>query len=131
MPWMVPHSADSYLRLLNAVHRSSFGVHLDTVNLVNSVERYYANSALTQECFDKFGTAIKSIHIKDIILRTNLTVHLDECLVGTGGYDLECLLRNIIKLSPDMPVLVEHINNQHDYKNSVAFLNEMLERLSC
>jgi sugar phosphate isomerase/epimerase len=126
MPWMLPDSPDAYLRLLNAVDRSAFAVHLDVVNLVNSPARYYANSALTQECFDKLGARIKSIHIKDIILSSHLTVHLDECLVGEGSFDLACLLRNAATLDPDMPVLVEHINNQQDYKNSIITLNKML-----
>jgi sugar phosphate isomerase/epimerase len=129
MPWMLPDSADAYLRLLDAVDRSAFAVHLDVVNLVNSPSRYYANSALTQECFDKLGARTKSIHIKDIVLSTRLTVHLDECLVGEGGFDLACLLRNAATLDPDMPVLVEHINNQYDYRQSISTLNKMLADL--
>jgi sugar phosphate isomerase/epimerase len=129
MPWMLPDSPDAYLRLLNAVDSSAFAVHLDVVNLVNSPARYYANSALTQECFDKLGSRIKSIHVKDVVLSTRLTVHLDECLVGEGGFDLACLLRNAATLDPDMPVLVEHINNQQDYKNSIIVLTKMLAAL--
>ncbi|MDR3174027.1 MAG: sugar phosphate isomerase/epimerase [Treponema sp.] len=125
MPWMVPHSPDSYAELIKAINRPAFVGHLDTVNLINSPERYYNNAAITQECFDKFGSSIRSIHVKDIILGTRLTVHLDECLVGQGGYDLGCLLRNAAKLPPDTPMLVEHINNQQDYKNSVAYLNKL------
>jgi hypothetical protein len=97
--------------------------HLDTVNLINSPERYYNNAALTRECFEKFGPSIRSIHVKDIILGKRLTVHLDECLVGQGGYDLGCLLDHAAKLPADTPLLVEHINNQEDYKNSIVYLN--------
>jgi sugar phosphate isomerase/epimerase len=130
MPFMLPYSPETYVRLLEAVDRPSFAVHLDTVNMINSPERYYTNSLLTQECFDKFGSRIKSIHIKDIILRNSLTVHLDECLVGTGGYDLACLLRNAASCDPDIPVLVEHIKDQWDYKHSIAFLNRFLKEHS-
>ena len=130
MPFMLPFSPESYVQLLQAVNRPGFAVHLDTVNMINSPERYYTNSLLTQECFDRLGTKIKSIHIKDIILRTNLTVHLDECLVGTGGYDLACLLQNASRCDPDIPVLVEHIKDQSDYKNSIAYLKQMLKDLS-
>jgi sugar phosphate isomerase/epimerase len=130
MPWMIPHSVNSYMDLLKAVNRPALGVHLDTVNLINSPEKYYANTALTQEFFDKLGKKIISIHVKDIILDTRLTVHLDECLVGQGAYDLSCLLRNGAKLSPDMPMLVEHIHNQEDYKRSIKFLNKLFSGLS-
>jgi sugar phosphate isomerase/epimerase len=130
MPFMLPYSPQTYLRLVEAVNRPAFAVHLDTVNLINSPKRYYTNSLLTQDCFDKLGHLIKSIHIKDIILRTTLTVHLDECLVGTGGYDLACLLRNAARCDPDIPVLVEHIKDQWDYKHSIATLNRLLTELS-
>jgi sugar phosphate isomerase/epimerase len=129
MPWMIPNSADSYVELIRAINRPAFAGHLDTVNLINSPERYYANSAVTQECFDKFGDQIRCIHVKDIILRPDLTVHLDECPVGTGGYDLGCLFRNAAKLDADTPMLVEHLSNQQDYKNSVAFLNKLIGEL--
>jgi sugar phosphate isomerase/epimerase len=125
MPWMIPHSADAYVRLIEAVDRPAFGAHLDTVNLINSPERYYANSAITQECFDKFGPRIKSIHLKDIILQPQLTVHLDECPVGQGGFDIPCLLRNAAKLDPDMPVLVEHLQTQREYQESIDFLKTL------
>jgi sugar phosphate isomerase/epimerase len=129
MPWMVPHSPASYAELIRAVERPAFVGHLDTVNLINSPERYYNNAAITRECFDQFGPSIRSIHVKDIILRPRLTVHLDECLVGQGGYDLGCLLKHAAQLPADTPMLVEHINNQQDYKNSVAYLNELAAEL--
>lgn len=129
MPFQVPYSADSYAKLVKAVNRPAFSVHLDTVNLINSPEKYYANAALTQECFNKLGKKIKSIHIKDIILSNRLTVHMDECLVGTGGYDLSCLLINAAKLYADTPVLVEHISKQEDYKSSIVYLNNLLKKL--
>jgi sugar phosphate isomerase/epimerase len=130
MPRMIPNSADTYLQLIKAVDRPAFGAHLDTVNLINSPERYSANSAVTRECFDKLGPCIKSIHIKDIILQPQLTVHLDECPVGKGGYDIPCLLRNAANLDPDMPVLVEHLRTLEDYKESLFFLNKLLAELN-
>jgi sugar phosphate isomerase/epimerase len=129
MPYQVPYSADSYAALIRAVNRQAFSVHLDTVNLITSPEKYFANAGLTRECFSKLGKKIKSIHIKDIILSNRLTVHLDECLVGTGGYDLSCLLTCAAKLSAGTPVLVEHIKNQEDYKRSILYLNKLLKKL--
>jgi sugar phosphate isomerase/epimerase len=126
MPWMIPHSAGAYARLIKAVDRPAFGAHLDVVNLINSPERYYANSAVTQECFDVLGPHIKSIHLKDIVLQPRLTVHLDECLVGKGGFDIPCLLCNAAKLDPGMPVLVEHLQSQEEYKESIDFLKTLV-----
>jgi sugar phosphate isomerase/epimerase len=129
MPYQVPYSVDSYAALVKAVNHPAFSVHLDTVNLINNPEKYYTNAALTQACFKKLGGKIISIHVKDIILSNRLTVHLDECLVGTGGYDISCLLTHASKLSPDVPVLVEHIKDQEDYKNSITYLKKLMRKL--
>lgn len=34
MPWMYPDSPENYLRLLKAIDRPAFGVHLDPVNMI-------------------------------------------------------------------------------------------------
>ena len=44
MPWMYPDSAQSYLRLVEAIDRTANAVHLDPVNLVNSPQRYFKNA---------------------------------------------------------------------------------------
>jgi len=40
MPWVAPDSIDCYLRLIKAIDRPMFGVHLDPVNMINCPERY-------------------------------------------------------------------------------------------
>ncbi|MCP4642923.1 MAG: TIM barrel protein, partial [bacterium] len=50
MPWMYPDSPDAYVRLMKAIDRERFAVHLDPVNLVCSPQRYYGNAALIREC---------------------------------------------------------------------------------
>ena len=55
MPWIFPDSADSYLRLIKAIDRKQFAVHLDPVNLINSPQRYFENGAIIRECFEKLG----------------------------------------------------------------------------
>jgi len=82
MPWVIPDSADIYLRLSEAIDRPMFGVHLDPVNLINCPARYYDNAELLHECFSKLGPWIVSCHGKDIIMRDQLTVHLDEVRPG-------------------------------------------------
>jgi len=87
MPFCVPDSADSYLRLMEAVDRPGFGVHLDVVNTINGVDRYFDTTGVIKECFEKLGAGITSCHLKDIRLGEDLTVHLDEVIVGEGAFD--------------------------------------------
>lgn len=69
MPWAVPDSAESYLRLIKSIDRKQFAVHLDPVNIINSPQRYYHNAAVIVDCFRKLGAWIKSCHAKDILLQ--------------------------------------------------------------
>jgi sugar phosphate isomerase/epimerase len=39
MPWVIPDSPDSYLRLIEAVDHPMFGVHLDPVNMIRLHDR--------------------------------------------------------------------------------------------
>ncbi len=118
MPWVFPHSADSYLRLIEAVDRDAFAVHLDPVNLVNSPERCYSSGPLIKECFGKLGPHIKSCHAKDIALRDELTVHLDEVRPGTGSLDYRTFLRELNGLEHDVPLMLEHLPNEEEYKKA-------------
>src|SRR5580698_10980404 len=66
MPWSLPTSPDEYVRLIKAVDRKAFGVHLDVCNTMNSPVRLYNNSEGIREWFSKLGPWIKSCHAKDL-----------------------------------------------------------------
>jgi sugar phosphate isomerase/epimerase len=114
MPWVIPDSADSYLRLIEAVGRPMFRVHLDPVNLINCPSRYYHNADLLRECFAKLGRWIVSCHGKDILMREELTVHLEEVRPGLGALDYRTFLRELARLPGDVPLLLEHLP-QNEY----------------
>lgn len=109
MPWIFPSGPDEYLALLNAIDRPGVAVHLDPVNMINSPVRAYKNGAFIRECFAKLGPRIKSCHAKDIILREQLTVHLDECRPGTGMLDYRVFLEELARLDADIPLCLEHL----------------------
>ena len=119
MPWAYPDSPDSYLKLIKAIGRKQFAVHLDPVNMINSPERYYNNGAFIKECFEKLGPYIKNCHAKDIRLGTNLTVHLDEVLIGTGGLDYRVFLTELSKLK-NIPLMLEHLKTADEYDQAAA-----------
>ena len=124
MPWAYPDSPQMYLRLLHAIDRKGFGVHLDPVNLINSPKRYFNNAAFIRECFSLLGPHIYGVHAKDITLRSHLTVHLDEVRPGEGGLDYRVLLEEMSNLSPDTPILLEHLPTEGDYDLAAAFVRQ-------
>lgn len=120
MPWMYPDSLESYQRLIKAIDRPGFGVHFDPVNLINSPQRYFQNRDLIRSWVAALGPAIRSVHVKDIQLADRLTVHLDEVRPGQGGLDLCTLLRELARLHPDLPLMLEHLPNEAEYDLAAA-----------
>jgi len=128
MPWAYPDSPDSYLRLLKAIDRKQFAVHLDPVNLVCSPQRYFRNGELIRECFKKLGPYIKSCHAKDILLQPKLTTHLDEVRPGLGRLDYAAFLKELSKI-PDTPLMLEHLPNAEEYRLAAEHIRSVARQL--
>lgn len=128
MPWAYPDSPGSYLRLLKAIDRKQFAVHLDPVNLVCSPQRYFASGQLIRECFEKLGPYIRSCHAKDILLSQKLTTHLDEVRPGLGGLDYAAFLKELSKI-PDTPLMLEHLPNAEEYRLAAEHIRGVARQL--
>lgn len=128
MPWIFPDSPQSYLRLLKAIDRKGLGVHLDPVNMINSPSRFYHNRQFLRECFELLGPHIRCCHAKDITLRPNLTVHLDEVRPGLGGLDYATFLRELNKLHPNTPLILEHLPGAEEYRLAAQHVRSVAER---
>jgi sugar phosphate isomerase/epimerase len=122
MGWAIPDGPDSYLKLLKAVDRPAFGVHLDLANLVNSPERFYHSTRLANECFDKLGPNIVSCHAKDLVWDVEMNVHFREVPAGAGKLDLETCLRRLAQLPGDAPLMIEHCAGPPEYDQARQYL---------
>lgn len=115
MPYMYPDSAESYVRLVKAIDRERFAVHMDPANLISSPQRYYNTGALIHDFVSQLGSHIRSCHAKDITLADELTVHLDETRPGLGNLDYATYLRELDRLDPDTPLMLEHLPSPEEY----------------
>ena len=125
MPWIFPDSPTSYLRLIEAIDRPQCAVHLDPVNIVNSPSRFFDTGRLISRCFELLGPYIKSCHGKDIVMSQNLTVHLDETRPGLGGLDYAVFLKELDKLSPDIPLMLEHLPTEEEYRLAAEYIRSV------
>ena len=73
MPWMVPTGPEDYARLIEEVGRERFAVHMDIINMTNSLERYYGAEKFIDRCVELLGSKIRSCHIKDVHLKEEYT----------------------------------------------------------
>jgi sugar phosphate isomerase/epimerase len=115
MGWSLPDSPDSCLKMIRAVDRPAFAVHLDPCNLINSPQQFYHNTELLNECFDKLGPWIVSCHAKDLIWEVEMNIHFREVPIGTGRLDYETYLKRLASLPTEVPLMIEHMKNQAEY----------------
>lgn len=115
MQWIFPDSVDVYADFVKAIDRKAFAVHLDPTNLVVSPRIYFDTGALLRECFAKLGKWIVSCHAKDVKLRNELALHMDEVRVGLGNMDYGVFLHELNRLPDPPPLMLEHLSTEADY----------------
>ena len=130
MPWMVPSSPEEYLKLIRDVDRPQFAVHMDFINMINSVERFLHWESFIRDCFVKLTPWVKSVHIKDVSLdQHSLPCCLKECAPGDGDLDYARVLHIIRETMPaQMPVLLEHMTTMEEYEISSRFVTELARK---
>jgi sugar phosphate isomerase/epimerase len=124
MGWSIPDGPDSYLRLIRAVDRPAFGVHMDVCNGVNSPRLFYENGAFIAECFSKLGRWIVSCHAKDLKWITELNVHFLEVVPGRGQIDYRRYLTELSKCN-DVPLMMEHLKTAEEYQEAAVYIRRI------
>jgi len=128
MPWSLPDGPDSYLRLIRAVDRPAFAVHLDVCNVINSPARFYENAEVIRECFRKLGRWVVSCHAKDLAWVPEYNVHFAEVVPGRGEIDYGAYLTELSKLPVDAPLMLEHLKTAEEYDEGRAYIRRTAER---
>ena len=118
MGWAIPDTPESYLRLIKAIDRKEFGVHLDVCNMINSPDKFWNNTRLINEAIDLLGPWIASAHAKDLRWQLEMNIHFVECAVGDGVLDYVTLLNRLATLPQDAPLMIEHMKDQAEYLKS-------------
>jgi sugar phosphate isomerase/epimerase len=125
MGWALPDSPDAYAKMIKAVDRAAFGVHLDPCNLINSPGKFYRNAELLNECFDKLGPRIVSCHAKDLTWDVEMNIHFREVCIGSGTLDYTTYLTRLAALPGDVPLMIEHMKDAEEYDKSRRHLLEL------
>ena len=129
MPWMIPTGPQEYVKLMEAVGRECFAVHMDIINMINSADRYFNPEEFVDECAEVLGKHIRSCHIKDVHLDSRYTLRLEECGPGEGEFPLRHYVTKMHEIDPDMPVILEHLNTDEEYIRFMTYLKEELNGL--
>jgi sugar phosphate isomerase/epimerase len=128
MGWSVPNGPESYLRLVHAIDRRAFSVHMDVCNGINSPERFYRNTEFIRECFRQLGRWITSCHAKDLAWIPEYNVHFQEVVPGRGQVDYAAYLREISTLPLEAPLMLEHLQTADEYAEGRAYIRSVAGR---
>lgn len=129
MPWSLPDSPESYVRLVKAVDRKQFAVHLDVCNGINSPEKFYRNTEFITECFRLLGPWVASCHAKDLQWVDEFNVHFREVGPGRGKVDYRAYLRELSKLPGDRPLMLEHLSKPEEYVDASKYIRGIAGQL--
>ena len=135
-PFSVNDTPANIKRLLDAVDRERYGVHMDLVNLVNCPRAYFGNSALLEECLALFGERIVSAHAKDVAMARGegrqmtpaISVVLEEVRPGLGGIDYAAYLRGLHGLAHTVPLMLEHLEDHIAYDAATRHIREVADK---
>lgn len=132
--WDLPDGPDSYLDLIRAIDRTTFGVHIDICNIINSPERYYNNTALIHETFQKLGKWVLSCHAKDLKWVPQVNVNFQEVPAGQGGIpgqgggvDYHAYIAEVSKAG--VPLMQEHWNTNEEFQQGDRYIRKVAAEL--
>lgn len=125
MGWSLPDGPDAYLRLIKAIDRKAFAVHMDVCNGINSPERFYQSGKFVEECFRKLGPWIVSCHAKDLAWVVEMNVHFVEVVPGRGEVDYRSYLRELAKLPSEAPLMLEHLKTAEEYEEGKRYIRQV------
>jgi sugar phosphate isomerase/epimerase len=132
--WDIPDGPDSYLELIRSIDRNTFGVHIDICNIINSPVRYYNNTALIHETFQKLGRWVLSGHAKDLRWAPQVNVNFVEVPPGQGGIpgqgggiDYRAYIAEINKAG--VPLMLEHFNTNEEFQQGAQYIRKIAAEL--
>ena len=122
MGWSLPDGPDAYLKLIRAVDRPGFAVHMDVCNGINSPAKFYRSGEFISDCFRTLGPWIVSCHAKDLQWVTELNVHFLEVVPGRGEVDYRAYLTELSKLPIEAPLMLEHLKTAEEYDEGKRYI---------
>lgn len=85
------------------------GVNLDPVNLLDGLAALYAPDSHLDRIFTALGAVARSGHLKDAYVEHQFVLHLSECPLGEGLFDVAGFVERFAAVLPDGWLFLEHL----------------------
>ena len=118
-PWAVVDQPAVYRQLLDKVAHPGLAVHLDPANSMTSPRALFESGDVIADLFEQLGPWVKACHAKDVTyVGSPSVVSMQEVPPGLGHMDYRRFLKCVGELSPDMPLIMEHLPDRTTYVES-------------
>jgi sugar phosphate isomerase/epimerase len=98
--------------LLDAVGSPHLKSNTDPVNFIGTVRDAHDTRPVLEHLFDLLGDATVVAHCKDLRLRDELVLHIEECPLGAGTLDYPVFLRRFQPCCPRGYLIIEHLRDE-------------------
>jgi sugar phosphate isomerase/epimerase len=98
--------------LIDAVGSPALRFNTDPVNFIGTLHDVYDHQRLLDELAAELGPLTAAAHFKDVAVRDELVLHIDEVVIGEGHLDYGRLLPQLEKLDPEMYGIIEHLPDE-------------------
>jgi sugar phosphate isomerase/epimerase len=98
--------------VIEAVDSPALKFNTDPVNFIGTVKDAYDPSRVLNELAALLGNITVAAHLKDMAVRDELVLHIDEVVIGEGTMDYGLLLRQMEQIDPDMYGIIEHLPDE-------------------
>jgi sugar phosphate isomerase/epimerase len=133
-PWTPLDGPEAYLKIIQAVDHPALAVHLDPANAILTPRMLWSTTDRINQCFDLLGPWIVSCHAKDLYYNYASVVHLRhvnfiEVVPGQGAIDYRTFLKRADRISPDLPLIMEHLPKEEDYAKGAEFIRGLAREI--
>jgi sugar phosphate isomerase/epimerase len=95
--------------ILSRVDSPWIGVNLDPVNLLDGLAALYDSDSHLDRVFASLGPFARSGHLKDAYVEHQFVLHLSECPLGEGLFDVPAFVERFARLLPGGWLFLEHL----------------------
>jgi sugar phosphate isomerase/epimerase len=124
-PWTPLDGPEAYLEIIKSVDHPALAVHLDPCNAVLNPRVFWSTTDLINRCFDMLGRWIVSCHAKDLYYGSVVQlrhVNFVEVVPGQGVLDYRTFLKRAEEISPNLPLIMEHLPKAEDYTKGAEYI---------
>ena len=80
---------------------------------------------MVDECFEKLGPHIKSVHGKDVVMTGEFNSNITQVQPGLGKLDYGVFVTEMERLDGELPLMTEHLETAEEYAQAAGYIRSV------